>query len=254
MHGMNTTRRLRTGDRWQLICIPFAGGAAHAYRPLAAAMPDRWEVVAVNPPGHGGRPGPLPSSFDELTAACEAAVAAVARPPYVLLGHSLGGLVAYRVARRLAASPLAPRALVLSGCVPPENVRTPPPPSAADDQELVRFLAEAGGTDQRLLAHPEFLDYILPILRSDLNAIETFTEPDPSPLGVQALLLAGSDDVRAPASLVAGWQARLPDAGLHLIRGDHMFVITAPAATAETVRVLEAEPGDSLRKSGPRSS
>ena len=232
-------RRLREGSRWQLICIPFAAGAAHVYRPLAEAMPDGCEVLGIDAPGHGLDRGPLPSNFDEFATACEVAITRIARHPYVLFGHSLGGLVAYRTARRLRASAHAPDALVLSACVPPEHRGVAAPLSTAHDMELVAYLERGGVTAPELLADDQFLRYMLPILRSGLRALETFEEPDRSPLDLTTLLLAGSNDDGAPTSFVESWRCRLPKANALQIEGGHMFVVTNPVGTAEALSSLE---------------
>lgn len=227
------TRRLRPGNGWQLICIPFAAGAAHAYAGLAAAMPASWDVVGLDAPGHGQNLSPLASDFDELADAYERALIEVARPPYVVLGHSLGGLVAARLARR--ELPLRPAAFVISGCAPPERRLTLAPSSTSDDGALLEYLRAREATDPRLLADCAFVDYILPILRADLRAVETFREHDRSPVDVPALLLAGTMDLDAPSASVAGWRGRFPRAALEEIHGGHMFVVTEPVVTAASV-------------------
>jgi surfactin synthase thioesterase subunit len=231
-------RRLREGGPWQLICLPFAGGTADMYRPLAAAMSPEWEVAAIEAPGRGGVPGPPLSDFDKLAAAQERAVVAAARRPYVLFGHSLGGALAFRIAQRLAGSARSPAAIALSGCRPPGSPDLPVPRSTASDGELIDFLRRVGGTDDRLLADPEFLSYALPLLRSDLRAGETLVFQDHSALALPAVLLAGTSDDVVPPAVMEGWRIYLPLASVHEIRGGHMFVVTAPTATAAPLRAL----------------
>lgn len=230
--------RLKEGGPWQLICLPFAGGAAHMYRPLAEAMPPRWEVIAVSPPGRGGVPGPAARDFEEFAAAQEAAVLTSARPPYVLFGHSLGGWVAYRIACRLAGSSVSPSALALSGCLPPGSPDSGVPMSSASDDDLTDFLGRSGGLVRQLLADPEFLAYSLPLLRSDLKIRETFVLRNRSTLTIPGVLLAGSCDSIAPRAGMGGWQALVPRASIHEIEGGHMFVVTAATATAGALRAL----------------
>jgi surfactin synthase thioesterase subunit len=231
-------RRLRDGGPWQLICLPFAGGAAHMYRPLAEAMSDGWEVVAADTPGRGGAPGLAPRDFDELAESLEEAVVSVARRPYILFGHSLGGWGAYRIARRLVDSALCPSAIALSGCRPPDGLGPLVPSSTASDAELIGFLRRVGATDERLLADPEFLDYSMPLLRSDLRAGETFVDRDRTEMVIPAVLLAGTNDDVAPRAVVEGWRTHLPLACVHEIDGGHMFVVTAPIATAAPLRAI----------------
>ncbi len=76
----------------------------------ARALSDRYYVVAIDLPGHGGRVGE-PFDTDRVSAALDAAVDACAMPPLVV-GYSLGGFVAVSYfSQHLAAS----RALLLAG-------------------------------------------------------------------------------------------------------------------------------------------
>jgi surfactin synthase thioesterase subunit len=121
------------------------------------------------------------------------------------------------------------------------------PLSTASDGKLIDFLRRSGGTDERLLADREFLDYSLPLLRLDLRAGETFVLRDRSALALPGVLLAGTSDEVAPRAVMEGWREHLPLASVHEIPGRHMFVITAPTATAVRLRALA---GDSAHAGG----
>jgi pimeloyl-ACP methyl ester carboxylesterase len=87
----------RGGDGPALLLLLHGLGAdADVWDPLLPHVADRWRWAAVDLPGHGGS-APLPRySFGALAAA----VAPVVAPdePVVVLGHSLGGVVALALA------------------------------------------------------------------------------------------------------------------------------------------------------------
>ena len=78
--------------------------------PTARILARRHRVVFVDLPGHGDRAMPEPFSLERSTRALDVALARASREPVVLVGHSLGGLVA---AAEACAHPGRVRALVL---------------------------------------------------------------------------------------------------------------------------------------------
>ncbi len=238
-------RHLRPGAGRQLVCIPFAGGASHVYAPLAAAMPEGWDVVALDAPGHGARSGPFAPDFEALVAAYAESLAAVARPGHILFGHSLGGLVAYRLAQRHP-----PGALVLSACVP--SGRPDGPTSTAPDAALIAFLERTGATAPELLADREFVAYLLDMLRADLRAAETFHDSAIGALALPVLLLSGRHDEEAGPAAAEAWRTRAPHATATVIDGGHMFVVANPAAVADAIAAFAATLSATRRSPSPR--
>jgi malonyl CoA-acyl carrier protein transacylase/thioesterase domain-containing protein/aryl carrier-like protein len=98
-----------------LVCLPsfLAGSGPHQFARFAAALPTRRRTTAVQLPGFG--PGePLPRDWDALMDSLCAAVLHAAGPDeFLLVGYSIGGVLAQGVAGRLAGTPRAPRGLVM---------------------------------------------------------------------------------------------------------------------------------------------
>jgi pimeloyl-ACP methyl ester carboxylesterase len=99
-----SSARLAEGPRSpRVICVstPMAGGGLHQHARLAACLQGQRPVSALALPGFATGE-PLPSSAEAVTRVVAANVLAMAEEePFVLLGYSSGGLIAYATALQL---------------------------------------------------------------------------------------------------------------------------------------------------------
>ncbi|MGW1726788.1 non-ribosomal peptide synthetase/MFS transporter [Streptomyces sp. NPDC002306] len=85
-----------------VVCVPYGGGSAAVYQPLAAALPDDLALLAVELPGHDpARPAEEFLPLDELTERLAEEIDATVSGPVVVYGHSVGSAAAVALARRL---------------------------------------------------------------------------------------------------------------------------------------------------------
>ena len=101
-----------------LVCVPFGGGSAISYRPLAGVLPPEVELVAVSLPGHdiGGEPELRP--LEEVAQETVEAVLQRAGGPTSVYGHCAGVALAVEVTRRLEAAGRPVDRLFLGGSFP----------------------------------------------------------------------------------------------------------------------------------------
>ena len=87
-----------------VVCVPsfLAGSGPHQFARLAAGFAPRLRVHALVLPGFDRDNGLLPASWQAAVAAMSrASLAAAGVGPFVLVGHSVGGLLAHAVAEHL---------------------------------------------------------------------------------------------------------------------------------------------------------
>ncbi|MTK02389.1 non-ribosomal peptide synthetase [Micromonospora sp. CP22] len=88
-----------------LVCVPYGGGSAVVYQPLADALPPGYRLLSVAVPGHDIGLADDPAPLDEVAAEVVAEVLERAPGPLILYGHcGPGGALAVEVARRLEAA------------------------------------------------------------------------------------------------------------------------------------------------------
>jgi pyochelin biosynthesis protein PchC len=228
------------GER-RLVCFPHAGGAATAYAPLARALPVSIETLALQYPGRQDRLAePAPESIDEVVAAVVPELRPWLDRPFAFFGHSTGAIVAYEVARVLEAEhgPM-PVGLIASGRRGP-STRRDEHVHLGGDRSLLREVARLGGTPPELLADEEVQQMMLPALRGDYKAIETYEWRPGPPLGCPIWAVVGEDDPLATESEAAAWRAQT-SAGfeLHVLPGRHFYLVDQQhAVTALITRML----------------
>jgi surfactin synthase thioesterase subunit len=237
----------RPGAAVQLFCLPYAGAGASAFRAWSAAFGERVEVVAVQLPGRENRIRE-PIEIDPVPIA--GAIAARADRPFAIFGHSLGGRLGFETIRALrrAGGP-QPIRFYPSASRPPDEISAGPLDglSRLDDDELLDRLADAGGFPAAVLAEPELVALILPVLRADLTWVDDYRyDPEP-PLDMPLTAFAGSRDEGVSPDQVAGWRRHSAAGGsLRTLDGGHFFLHERLAELAGTIEsdLLAAVPSE----------
>jgi len=196
----------RTSARARLFCFAHAGGPAATYRPWRAIAPDDVEIVAIELPARRARIAEPP--LLSITAIIDALAPVIERHldlPYALFGHSMGAIVAFELARRIRHRGwTAPRHLFVSGARAPQLTRAPDLHALPRDAFLAAVVA-LGGLPAALAAERELMDMVMPSLRADFTAIETWRYSAAPPFEYPITTFGGSDDPRVDSNHLQAW-------------------------------------------------
>jgi surfactin synthase thioesterase subunit len=166
----------------------------------------------------------------ELTRAVSAAIADLVQPPVAFFGHSMGALLAYEVARSLLDGGMAPvRHLAVAAYPAPHLSLASRGLHRLDDAALLRSVATLGGMPPGVLLshHHALLELLLPAIRADLEACETYQHATGPPLPCPITAYAGTADDLVPSWSMRQWD-RYATGGFafRAIDGGHFFPVS----------------------------
>ncbi|MFI2511107.1 thioesterase II family protein [Streptomyces sp. NPDC018972] len=218
-------RKLSTPEnpRARLICFPHAGGSANFYFQFARGFDD-FEVHGVQYPGRQDRRRePFRKTVQELADEIAGLMGDWNDLPVVLLGNSMGALVAFEVAFRLENMGVAPLSLFACGRVGPmlgKDEET----HLKDDDVFLREMALLGGMGSELLQDEEIIDLVLPPMRADYRIAETYRCSPGTRLSVPIHVHIGKDDPKVTEEQAAEWKhSTTGEFTLDTHEGGHFF-------------------------------
>jgi medium-chain acyl-[acyl-carrier-protein] hydrolase len=234
--------RTRPTARLRLFCLPYAGGAASAYRGWVETLPSDVDVCPVQLPGRGSRfrEAPFRRVADLVPALAEGLVPLLDLP-FAIFGHSMGAVVAFELARELRRrGARAPVLLGLSGHQAPRRPDAKPPFSHLPDAEFLEEVRRRyDGIPPEVLAEEELLQLLLPVLRADIQALETYAYEEEPALDCAISCFGGEDDPHVSLEDLEAWRDETHGPlRVRTFPGGHFFV---ESARAQVLRSLSLD-------------
>ncbi|WP_272458599.1 thioesterase II family protein [Polyangium jinanense] len=223
--------------RARLFCFPYAGANAMVFRTWVAELPPDVELVAAQLPGRGPRIREAPLTRLEPLVEALGQALAPGRIPFVMFGHSMGGLVAFALCHWLRARGYrAPMHLFISGRRAAQCPDSDPPTGELTDDYILSCIRRHGGTPASVLGEPELMELVLPVFRADLELLRSYRHVPTEPLDAPLTALGGmKDDTVQPAQL-EGWREHTKGPfALRIFEGDHFFLHSSEAAVLRVV-------------------
>lgn len=237
----------------RVLVIHHAGGSAMSYLPLAQGLPGSCEPCLFELPGRGMRAAETPApNYRAAVADLTPQVAAAIDRPVLVVGHSLGAILAHGVVSALppARRDLV-RAVVVSGFASPTDTaraaRHPAAPFVVRSRnDLLAELRDRGGCPPDVFADPDLLELTVTVLGHDLHLADTYLPSPPADLDAAYHVWYGRDDRTLTEDELRRWAADTPHPPvLRAFRGGHFYLSQRPEpalALADLATELAAEP------------
>nr|BBH88275.1 thioesterase [Thermosporothrix sp. COM3] len=213
--------------RLRLLCLPYAGGGASAYRSWQQQLPDTIELCAVQLPGHETRlKEQAYTHLPSLVEAMAEALLPVLDRPFAIFGHSMGALLSFELTRYLRKhAQRSPEHLFLSGCRAAHLPLTEPDVHTLSDEGLIDYLRRFNGTPEEILQNEEMMQLLLPIFRADFTLYETYQYQHEEPLSCPITVFGGHQDSSVSYQQLQAWRDHTRGAfAAHMLPGNHFFL------------------------------
>lgn len=233
--------------RIAVVMLHGVGGGKEAFRPQMQPLAEAgYRAIAWDMPGYGESPGIAPYDMAGLAAALAALLDRLDLPQAVLLGHSMGAMVALEA---VARTPARVAALVLSAGSPAFGKadgawqqaflrdRLGPLDQGRTMAEvacrLVPSMIGAGSAPEGAALATAIMSRVRPdTYRAALHALMGFDRRDAlASIRVPTLAIAGEVDPAAPAAVMEKMAARIPGAQYVVLpRAGHLANLEQPQA------------------------
>ncbi len=237
--------------RQRVFCFHDAGGSASLYHGWEELVGNTVELVMVELPGRGRRLTEQPySTLQALVNDLVPAMEDQLDKPFIFLGHSMGGVVAFELTRALRAHGRnLPQALIISST---------PALTTYDKRQVDHTLPEADlvemfpHLDLARIGDAELQQLFIGILRADLHLLNNYRYTEQAPLNMPIVTIHGEDDPRVTRMQMERWVLETTGSfrfisrpgGHRYIESDGTFVtsllreeVSAPITTAKAVTV-----------------
>lgn len=226
--------------RLRLFLFPPAGGDVSTYLHWEEQMPRYVETCFVRLPGRGARiMEPAIDQVDVLTDRLVEEMRAYTDVPYVLFGHSMGGLISYELTRRLYRQGLKlPEYLIISSMKAPNymNKFTESLTEDGNDKlylknntEFLDKIISLGGIPDAFSENREFLELILPTFRKDMKLCEMYNPDGAEAVPVSFDIYGGNRDNIAAKNELEGWKNYTTKKyAITIFQGNHFYFAENP--------------------------
>ncbi len=222
----------------RLFFFPYAGGGPSVFSRWLNDLPGDMEGYIAHYPGRGSRYQEPP--IKRLTTLVERlyqAIQPLLDKPFAFFGHSLGGLVAFELIKNLRKNNFPqPTILFVSASDAPHLYDVHQPIHKLPDAEFLQTMKELNGISAELQNYPDMMNLLLPMLRADFEASESYDYVRSEPLNIPVVVFGGLDDPRVTRERLEGWALHTNASfKLQCYPGDHFFINTARESVIDSI-------------------
>jgi surfactin synthase thioesterase subunit len=208
----------------QLFLIPFAGGNRYSYQFLKSHLTG-FECITLELPGRGRRmKEPFLKNFDEACSDIfDQMRNKIAANRILIYGHSMGALIALKVAGMLEHINVKPAYIIVTGN-PGPGVKEGKTKYLLNDNEFKEELKLIGGVPDDVFNNEQLLNYFIPILRTDFEVLEKNSDAFVFP-AITAPIYAVMGSEEECNEEITNWAAYTKSSFQStIVKGNHFFI------------------------------
>ena len=213
----------------KLYCFPYAGGnVVGIYSKWKKYLPENIELELIELAGRGSRSAEkyyhsLDEAVDELF---DRIRNDIVRGSYAFFGHSMGALIALKLAIKLKKENFAlPAHLFFSGEGAPHECADKKKYHLMPDEVFDTEVMNLGGTPREFFELPELRDFLLPVLKNDFRLSETAVfDLSCMPFNTNISVLVGKEEELTPVQVTAWKDYTSGRCDIHYFNGGHFFI------------------------------
>jgi len=210
----------------RLFFFPYAGGAPAVFTKWCADLPSHIEGIVVHYPGRGSRFNePVINDMSRMVADLAQNIQPLLDKPFPFFGHSMGGLIAFELARKLRTQHLqTPSQLFISACDAPHLPDANQKIHQLPDDEFLHELDQLNGIPGEL-KNPEVMSLLLPIVRADFQLVENYEYQPDEPFDFPILAFGALNDPRVNRERIEAWSIHTKAKFVsQFFPGNHFFI------------------------------
>lgn len=212
-------------SKCRMFCFPYAGANYNMFNEWSMILGDAVDIYSIEMPGKGSRF--LEKPYEKISLVVEEFIREWSKfdnKPFVLLGHSLGALIAFECAKIIQSNKENNlKILFISACNYPD-LKNVTGISTLKKENFLSKIVEMGGVSKDL-CNEEILDIFYPILKSDFKMNEDYRNILRQKLTCDIVVYNGSDDKYIDNVSLYKWaNYTTGNCFIHTINGDHFFI------------------------------
>ncbi len=222
-----------------LFMFPYAGGNKYSYNNYRLQLSDRFNIIALESKGRGGRiKEPLDTNLEDIALDFFEQIRDRLNSPYLFFGHSMGSWLAYMVTHLINDNKLPPPVhLFFTGSVNPAVYHSTVIKHQLNKSDFFAHLTDLGGLLPEVLNNKPLLDYFEPILRADFMAVEQYRHKPQPKLNIPITVIIGDNEKNVTLDMAKAWKNEtLGEFEVKVLKGHHFFINDHVVLISEMLR------------------
>ena len=193
----------------QIIMFPYLGGSGTSVMSLAneicAKIPV--DIRVVFSPGHVGSDYALCDNSVQLIDLYYKNLITILKKDSILFGHSMGGTIAYFLAKKIAEKnpELTPKKLIFSAAAAPDHMKNKRL-SDKENEIIFKEIKRIGTMPEELTDNQELVDYFASILRADYKILEEISEIEVQKIDIPTFFIMCHKDSLTSCQTILKWK------------------------------------------------